>query len=454
MKRLMIAAPASGTGKTSITLGLMRALRNRGLVVQPYKAGPDYIDPAFHTQAAGRISRNLDLWLLKPETVRGLFAKNAAGADLCLMEGVMGLYDGLGHSLDNGSSAHLARVLELPVVLVVDGRGVSTSAAALVLGFRQLDSRVRLAGVIVNQVSGEKQYQLIREAVESLAGVPCFGYVKADAALRLESRHLGLVPSVETGRLEEKLEQLAEAVRHTVDLAGLERLAAEAGPLAAEPLPALEPGPEVRIGLARDEAFNFYYQDNLDLLEALGVTWVPFSPVHDRALPPGLQGLYFGGGFPEVFAAQLGANGPLREAVRQAAAQGMPLFAECGGYMYLMESLQDFDGNRFPMAGVLPGASVMTQRLQRFGYVTAETAADSLFGPAGTCLKGHEFHRSLRTGPETAVPAYRVARGRNPAETWHCGANTGNVLAAYAHIHWYSNLKAAECFVAACRRHR
>lgn len=454
MKRFMIAAPASGTGKTSIALGLMRAFKNQGMCVQPFKTGPDYIDPAFHTQACGRSSRNLDLWMLEPEVVKHLFCKNAQGADLCLVEGVMGLYDGLGHSFDNGSSAHLARVLETPVVLVIDGRGISTSAAALVKGFKELDPRVNLAGVIINQVSGEKQYQLLKEAIEVLAQVPCYGYVEKNPAVALESRHLGLIPSGETENLDQKLEILAEVMARTIDMAGILKLAAAAPPVLSLPLSLPMDHYPVRIGLARDEAFNFYYEDNLDFLKGFGAEWVPFSPVHDTALPEKLGGLYIGGGFPEVFAEKLAENTAMLESIRRAAASGMPIFAECGGYMYLMDAIRDFDGQLHPMTGVLKGTAVMTKRLQRFGYISAALAADSVFGPAGTALKGHEFHRSLREGTaEPDTPAYAVTRARPPHETWICGENTGNVLAAYAHIHWISNPEAALNFVKASYRY-
>ena len=451
MNRLLIAATASGTGKTSIALGLMRAFKNRNLAVQPYKAGPDYIDSAFHTQACGRISRNLDFWMLEEPTLKSLFCHNAAGADLCLIEGVMGLYDGLGHGLDNGSSAHLSRVLETPVVLVIDGRGVSTSAAAMVKGFKDFDPRVNLAGVIINQVSSEKHYNLLREAIGMFTEVPCFGYVEKNPAIALESRHLGLIPSVETEDIDEKLNLLADSLARTLDLQGLLELAADAPALTAEPFRASEQKFPVRIGIARDEAFNFYYEDNLDILRELGVEWVPFSPVHDTVLPDNLGGIYIGGGFPEVFAKELTENTSMRQAVKEAATSGMPIFAECGGYMYLMGAIRGFDGELHPMTGVVEGTATMTKRLQRFGYVTVETAADSLFGPAHTALKGHEFHRSIREDVENGgTPAYAVTQGSPPHKEWTCGMNTGNVLAAYAHIHFGSNRKAAASFAKAC----
>lgn len=451
MNRLIIAAPSSGTGKTSVALGLMRAFRNSGLAVQPYKVGPDYIDSAFHSQACGRGSRNLDLWMLEPPRLKSLFCRNGADADLCVIEGVMGLYDGLGHGFENGSTAHLARLLEAPVVLVIDGRGVSTSAAAMVKGFKEFDPRVNVAGVLINRVSGEKQYRLLRDAVETMAGIRCYGYVENLPSISLESRHLGLVPSAETADLEGKLEILANSLRDTVDINGLMELAAGAPALEAEPFSVTESRRPVRIGIARDEAFNFYYADNLDILQDMGVQWVPFSPIRDAALPENLGGIYIGGGFPEVFADKLSANRGMLYSVQRAAKAGMPVFAECGGFMYLMDSIKDFDGRVHPMAGVLKGTAAMTKRLQRFGYVSVELAQDSLFGPRGTRLKGHEFHRSLRENAEaTTDSAYKVTKAGSPQDSWLCGANTGNILAAYAHIHWGSNLQAAENFVNAC----
>lgn len=450
MKRFVIAAPSSGTGKTSIALGLMRALKNRGLAVQPFKVGPDYIDPAFHCRAAGRASRNLDLWMLEEEILKGLFIKNAADADVAVVEGVMGLYDGLNHSFDNCSTAHLARVLDAPVILVVDGRGIATSAAALVKGFCELDPRVRLSGVVFNKISGEKTYALLKEAVEGLAGVPCYGYVDNNSAMSLESRHLGLIPSVETAGLDDKLELLAASVEKSVDIDGLLRLASQAPSLSAAPLPAVPFVGPVTVGLAKDEAFNFYYQDNLDLMEAAGVRWKCFSPLTDTELPEGIGGIYIGGGFPEVFARRLAENERMRSAINKAAQSGMPIFAECGGYMYLMEAIQDFENVAYPMTGVLQGTSVMTGKLQRFGYVTVTTRSNSLFGPGGVMLKGHEFHRSLCRDGATGAVAYDVARGRALHEVWCCGENTGNVLAAYAHVHWYSSPETAYAFARTC----
>lgn len=451
MKRLIIAAPASGTGKTSIALGLMRAFRNRGMAVQPFKAGPDYIDTAFHSQACSRPSRNLDLWMLEPSVLKSLFSRNAYGADICVIEGVMGLYDGLGHHFDNGSSAHLSRMLDTPVVMVIDGRGVSTSAAALVKGFKELDPRVNLAGVIINRASGEKHYRLLQDAVEGMTGVRCYGYVENISSISLESRHLGLIPSVETEDLEGKLEHLAKALSKTVDIEGLLEIAGNSSEIETKPLSATENLGPVRIGIARDEAFNFYYEDNLDIMRDLGVEWVPFSPVNDGAIPENLGGIYIGGGFPEVFADRLSANRSMLYSIQKAAKAGMPIFAECGGFMYLMDSIKDFDGRNYPMCGVLKGTAVMTKRLQRFGYVSVELEADSLFGPAGTLLKGHEFHRSLRENADmTCTPAYKVTKGSNPADSWACGVNVDNVLAAYAHIHWGSNLAAAKSFAEAC----
>jgi len=450
MNRIVIAAPGSGTGKTSIALGLMRAFSNRGLTVQPFKIGPDYIDPAFHNRASRGISRNLDLWMLPPGVMATLFGRQAQKADISIIEGVMGLYDGIGTDLDNRSTAHVSRVLDAPVILVIDGRGVSASAAALVKGFQSFDPRVHLAGVIVNQVSGEKHYAGIRDAIEQHTGIRCFGWVRKQDSVRLESRHLGLVPSVEIPELEEKLDTLASLVSESVDLDGLMQIAQSAPPvLWAEELQNTSPI-TVRIGYALDEAFNFYYADNLDLLKTYGAELVPFSPIHDGSLPENLSALYFGGGFPEMFASELAFNGGMLKELREAAQSGMPIFAECGGFMYLMDAIRDFEGNRHEMCGILPGTAVMTQKLQRFGYVSAIVSEDSVFGPAGTELRGHEFHRSVRELPETVGirrSAYALARANAPETRWHCGENTGNILAAYAHVHFHSNPESAKSFV-------
>lgn len=461
LPRMVIAGTESGVGKTTVTLGLMAALRRRGLRVGPYKVGPDYIDPGFHTFAAGRVSRNLDLWLLPEETMLALFVRHSAGSDLAVIEGVMGLYDGVG-TQSQYSTAHIAKTLHAPVVLVIDGSGVAASAAAKVLGYRMYDPEVQLAGVIVNRVGGEAHYQLLREAIERDTGVRCYGYLTRNDQIQLKSRHLGLIPGIETGALERKLGELAGLVERSMDLDGLLQLAKEAVPIAAAPVvPAVErwkgemarngtAGREcLRIGVAYDEAFHFYYQDNLDLLEELGAALVRFSPLRDRTIPADIDGLYIGGGFPEVFAAELEANSTMRHSLASAIRGDLPAYAECGGLMYLCRAIRTLDGSSYEMVDVIPAVAEMTGTLQRFGYVHV-TMGENLFHLQGTTVPGHEFHYSRLVSGQLLSESYSVLKR---GWSWSCGIKTGQLLAGYPHLHFYSNPDLAGAFVQRCREY-
>lgn len=452
--RLVIAGANSGVGKTSLASGLMSALCRRGLAVQPFKVGPDYIDPAFHSFVTGRKSRNLDAWMLGERTIRELFVKNAAGPaeGLSIIEGVMGLFDGHVES-GEGSSAHVAQILEAPVILVINGASISRSAAALVHGYNTFLPGFKLAGVIINMLSGAAHYELLRRFVEEEAQVPCFGYLVKNPELSLESRHLGLVPSLEVTDLKLRLERLAEAVEDTVDLDGLLALAASAPALAAarpESESAAD-GPELRLGLALDAAFNFYYEDGLDLLRSLGAELVPFSPVSDKSLPPNLDGLYIGGGFPEMFAEELAANLSLREEIKNRLENGLPAYAECGGLMYLCRELVGFDGRAHKMVGFFPQRAAMTKRLQNFGYVEVNFAEDNVLGPAGSKVRAHEFHHSRLEGDE---PEYMLKMIKNKKRSWAGGLAKKNVLAAYPHLHFQANPDLPRHFIALCGKYR
>ncbi|SBV98830.1 Cobyrinic acid A,C-diamide synthase [uncultured delta proteobacterium] len=444
--RLVIAGTHSGAGKTSVVTAALAALRARGVPLRPFKVGPDYIDPAFHAHVTGTPSRNLDSWLLDAPVLRGLFAR-AANGGLSLIEGVMGLFDGKG-SGHEGSTAHVAEILDAPVVLVISAQGLSRSAAAMVAGYASFHPRVRVGGVIVNRVKSARQYGLIRDSVEKACAVPCLGYLPENPDFALQSRHLGLVPSQEVAELDAVVAHLALAAGETIDLDGLMALADGAPPLPAGELPRVEGSFPVRIGVARDSAFSFYYQDNFDLLQTLGAELVFFSPMRDRSLPDALHGLYLGGGFPEVFAQALAANGPMRSAIREAVSGGLPVYAECGGMAYLCVSLADAAGTVFPMAGVFPHRAVMTGKLQRFGYAEAEFCRETVLGPAGTRVRTHEFHYS-RIEPEDGTEGcYRMRKdGVTP---WRGGLASGNVLAAYPHIHFYSNPSLPRNFLARC----
>ena len=421
--RLLIAGTGSGCGKTTASLLTMAALQLRGLSVAPCKVGPDYIDPGFHRVICGRPSQNLDTFLTDPADIPWLMQTNA---DVTVIEGVMGFYDGLDSVSMRGSAWELAQLTCTPVLLVVDASGGAASVAAQVKGFQTLREPSMLAGVIVNRVSGEHHYQLVREAVERFTGLPCVGYLTKNTALTFPSRHLGLIPADELPDVRARIFDAAKDASATLDLDLMLTLAAAVPALPApeKTFPVRSP---YRLGVAMDEAFSFYYDANLRVLTQMGFTLVPFSPLHDAALPNALDGLYLGGGFPEVFAAQLSANTAMLTSIRAALESGLPCYAECGGMMYLCRAIDDH-----PMVGFFPARCRMTDRLQRFGYVHVTDRTGLIF-PA------HEFHHSV-TEPDGPVSyAYQVVKASNPSRTWACGLERGRTLGAYAHLHFLSH---------------
>jgi cobyrinic acid a,c-diamide synthase len=522
-KGFVVAGPASGSGKTTVALGLMAALARRGLAVQPFKCGPDFIDPGHHTRVCGaaRASRNLDGWMLPAAVNRAIFTRHAATADVCVVEGVMGLFDGARRSSppsspstssslptasspeaaaapspDAGSTADIARMLGLPIILVVDAAKMAGSAAAVVHGFATFDPSVRVAGVIFNQVGSVNHYALLRDAMTRVHDVAPLGYLPRDAQLRLPERYLGLVTAGDEALTDEAIAHLAALVERHVDVNRLldlstlverpvdvDRLLAlaatanadvserrpvdaairgdaspaqpclAAGAAPAKALSRLAPpaAPAARIGVARDRAFCFYYEDNFDALRAAGAKLVTFSPLHDAQLPADLDALYFGGGYPELWAETLSANHAMRAAVLRFIGDGGHVYAECGGLMYLSETIATRDGRCWPMVAALPLAVAMTDRSQRFGYVELTLARDTLLGPAGTTARGHSFHYSRLEGAIDggidAVPrAYQLhytLSGRDEAE----GFAAGRVLASYVHVHFLSNPAIAAEFV-------
>ncbi|NPV91104.1 MAG: cobyrinate a,c-diamide synthase [Firmicutes bacterium] len=455
MKRLVIAGTHSGSGKTTIAIGLMAAFARRGLKVQPFKVGPDYIDSAYHTQVVGRASRNLDDWMLPPAVLRHLFTRSAASADIALVEGVMGLYDGIG-STPAGSTAAVAKTIRTPVILVVDAGGMSTSAAAQVLGYQQYDRDLPLQGVIINRAAPGRHYESMREAIERATGVRVLGCLPPDRELFLPSRHLGLVPTGEMDGMRERMDRLCSLIETHIDLEGLLRLAAGAPdlPYAENPIESLDHdrGTPVKLAVASDRAFNFYYQDSLDLLEDMGAELIRFSPIGDGCIPPEAAGVYLGGGFPEVFAADLAANRPMLDSLNRRLNAGLPCYAECGGLMYLTGGMVDRSGAMRPMAGVLGGAARMTDKLQRFGYVEVRLKGHCLLGGPGDRIRGHEFHYSEVDGVE-AAHAYRITSAQGDRE-WEGGYIKNNVLAGYPHLHFWNNPRLALNFLDHCRRRR
>ena len=444
--RLLFAAPASGSGKTTVVCGLLRALKNRGKGVRAFKCGPDFIDPLFHETVVGVPSGTLDLFFSDQDQLKRLYCRHAAGADLCLIEGVMGYYDGLGAATDRASSYAVARALDAPVVLIVDGRGQSLSALATLEGFLRFREDSRIRGVLFNRMS-ESVYNALKPQVEAL-GVRPLGYVPKAPEVMVESRHLGLVTPGEIEDLGQKLDALAALLERTVDMEGLLALAGSAPALEAPPAPPIPPLPRTRIAVARDQAFCFLYRDNLDLLADYGAELIFFSPLHDDALPAGAQGLILPGGYPELHARALSENESMRRSVREAIQNGLPCLAECGGFLYLHRELEDMEGRSWPMAGVLDARAYRTPRLGRFGYITLTAKADTAFLPAGETVRGHEFHYFESESCGDALHAQKPTGSRG----WDCGHSRGNLLMGFPHLYYPSDPQLIERFLRACAK--
>jgi cobyrinic acid a,c-diamide synthase len=445
----MIAAPSSGCGKSTLASGLMAAFAQK-LSVQGFKVGPDYIDPMYHTLACRRSSRNLDAWMLPEAKVKEVFMRHAQQVDLSIIEGVMGFFDGYASDLLEGSSAGIASLLSAPVILVVDCAKMSGSAAAVVHGFHTLLPQVSLAGVICNRVGSLRHSGWLKEAIENHTGVPVLGCIPRLDDLKVPERHLGLFTV--QGREDEVQTWLAQAAAVAAQYVDMERLLAIAysapelpAPSQPEPVNRL---PQVKLAAARDAAFCFYYEDNLDELRRQGAEITFFSPLQDDRLPEGAAGLYFGGGYPELYAEALSDNHNLMQQIANCHRQGMPIYAECGGLMYLTQGLQ-MDKIRYPLAGLLPGLCQMGSRLH-MGYRQVELMQPNLLGDAGTSLRGHEFHYSRWENPRTEQAAYRIApRDNNDGKRLE-GFCEGNLLASYVHVHFSQNAGLAQQFVQKC----
>ncbi len=447
-RRLVIAGVSSGVGKTSITIGLMAAYMKKGLTVQGFKCGPDYIDPSYHAAVTSRPSRNLDSWMLPEDVMTEVFVKGSEGADISIIEGVMGFYDGKSPTSNQGSTAEISTILSSPTILIVDCSAMARSAAAIVKGFQSLDPGDNIAGVIANKVGSAGHYQLIKEAVEQECGIPVCGYLLKNKTIEMPERHLGLVPSIERGELDEQLEQLGEAIAETIDVDQIYQIS-EQSALAAEPaMFQRKSAIDVTIAVARDEAFNFYYQENLELIEAYGAKIVYFSPVKGEVLPPDADGLYLGGGFPEQFAEELAENREVKLTIREAVENGLPVLAECGGLMYLSESITTIDGKTYPMAGVLPGKTEMQAKLAALGYREISGLANNYLFKDDMEVRGHEFHYSIFTPTGELPGAYRVSSRFGTGEE---GFLYKNVVAGYTHIHFASNPDVLENFLRVCK---
>lgn len=461
--RCVIAGTNSGSGKTTVTLALMKALVKRRFKVQGYKIGPDYIDPGFHTHITGRPSRNLDSWMMPENTMKEIFQRGSWDADISVIEGVMGLFDGRSGRSDEASTADVAKKLEAPVILVVNAESQARSAAAVVHGFKSFDPHVDVAGVVFNKVASEGHYAYLREALASMGGVELLGYLPKEAEIALPERHLGLTPAGEQAGLDWKIDKLSEFLSRYVDLEKIVQLAKRyqqwsvvpANFYAGEAYPTKNqadqsPQAKIKIAIAKDAAFSFYYQDNLDWMADKGVTWVPVSPLKDRTLPNDISGIYLGGGFPELFAGELASNHSFIKSLKAHHQSGVLILAECGGFMYLTKSLTDVDGEEHPMLGLLPGKVKMTSRLKALGYREGIAENPSFLLAKGEKIRGHVFHYSeyMSDGFESPygsesnthfnglLPAYQLIGRRNESTS---GFVSQTMLASYFHIHLGSN---------------
>ncbi|CEQ11176.1 cobyrinic acid a [[Clostridium] sordellii] len=446
MKKILIAGTNSGVGKTTISLGIMQALTKRNLKVQPYKVGPDYIDPSYHTFITGRDSRNLDSYMLDDEKIKYIFKNASKDADVSVIEGVMGLYDGFGIDLNSCTSSYTSKILKSPVILVINGKAMSSSAAAMVLGYKELDKEVNIKGVIVNNVRTKNHYELIKEAIEKYCNVEVLGYFPPNEKFKLDSRHLGLVPSVEIEALTEKFYDLGSEIEKYINIDRLIEISESEEIETSFELNELPKFKNKSMAVAHDKAFNFYYKENLELLNQMNIEIKTFSPLYDEIVPKA-DCIYIGGGFPEIFAKELGINKKMRESIKKAHENNVPIYAECGGLMYLGEKLLDLDGNEYEMVGIFEGISKMTKSLKRFGYCDGIAKVDTVFSNKGDIIKGHEFHHSEFNSNEECSYKMVKKRGNKIVDEWYGGYSKGNTLATYLHTHFYNNLDSIIKFV-------
>jgi len=452
LPRLLIAGVHSGAGKTTLTLGIMAALKRKGLVVQGFKAGPDYIDTGLHQYAAGIKSHNLDSWMGSQEVVKTIFCKNAARAQISIIEGVMGLYDAATEARIKGSSADIAIILNAPVILVVDVGGMAQSCAALVKGFIEYEPGVNIKGVILNNIGSIYHKNLLQQCLEGELGIKVLGAIPTEKKINMPERHLGLLPAEENSELQSSIALMADLVEREIDLEYLMEMANNASEIDFSWDGDQPPKAEITIGIASDEAFSFYYQDSLDYLQEKGAKLEFFSPLRDKSIPQ-VDGLYLGGGFPEMFLGELSANQAMIGSIQEAVSKGIPIFAECGGFMYLAQSISDFSGKSWPGAGIIPAQVKMTDKLAALGYVKATAWQDSILANKGEVLVGHEFHYSQISGIDESEKAYLLDGGIGK-ELRSDGYVKENILASYVHLHLRSNPLAVNNFINACKNYR
>ncbi len=454
MKSIIIAAPVSGSGKTTVTIGLMECLKRRGLKVAPFKVGPDFIDPGYHRMVTGRPSLNLDAWICPPQVVQEMFAGHSANADIAVIEGVMGLFDGISGRSDEGSTAQIARLTGSIVFLVIDAKGFARSIAALVKGFAEFDPEVRIGGVIFNNVSSGNHAHILKEAVESaVPSLRVVGSILRDSRLHIPSRHLGLLTAEENELSGEYLDHLAETIRSSVDLGLLWEIAGS-GDLFELPVQKSHARRVTKIAVARDRAFCFVYESNLQLLRHAGAELVEFSPLSDRSLPDGISGLYLPGGYPEAYADELSANSTMRTAIKDAIETGMPTYAECGGLIYLTSGVAmhgETGSSLKELAGLFPVTTTMLKQRKALGYREIRLRKDSILGKKGAIARGHEFHYSqIDEMPKEIERLYQVSKGQSDLGSE--GYQYRNCVASYIHLHFGSNPGMARAFVNSCKK--
>ena len=444
--RIIIGATSSGAGKTTITCGLLAALKGRGFSVSAFKCGPDYIDPMFHRKVLGIPSYTLDTYFTGMEGTRALLARHAAGTDIAVIEGVMGYYDGAGLSEDAGSAWETAKVTDTPAILVVPAKGVGRSLLATIKGFLRFKLRSRIQGILLNRIS-DGLYPRMKAQIEEELGIPVVGYMPVLEDCELGSRHLGLQQPAEVRDLKKKIRRIREAVERCMDIDAIIDIAEQAAELPAAPPVKKRKGKDIRIAVSRDEAFTFYYEENMEVLRDLGAKPVFFSPMRDKELPKDVDGLILLGGYPELQAETLSKNKEMRRAIRKAIDGGLPTIAECGGFMYLHERMVDLNKKSWPMVGALPGKTFPTKKLQRFGYAALDDG--TAFGRPVTDVRAHEFHIYESEDPGSAIRATKPTGERS----WRCFHSTDTLLAGFPHLFFPAGMEIAEAFVAACRAH-
>lgn len=449
-KGFVVAGTHSGSGKTTVTLGIMAWLRRKGYQVAPFKVGPDFIDPGHHTRITGMVSRNLDGWMLSKAYNMDMFHRYSNQADIAVVEGVMGLYDGYDGKSDAGSTAQMAKWLNLPVILVVNAQSMARSAAALVNGFVSFDPDLAFAGVVFNNLGSEHHLSFLADAMKTYVDVPLLGGILRDRRILIPERHLGLVTDDEHTLSDTHIDLLADTIGSSTNMTGL----LPGSPSAGEKkkcVPELSsPEKSVRIGVARDEAFCFYYQDNLDMLTSMGASLEFFSPLEDKTLPDDLSGLYFGGGYPEVFAKRLSENTCMRQAVKKASDSGMPVYGECGGFMYLCRHFRDKENQDLPMTNCFPFVTHLLDRLKALGYREVTLDRDTIIGPKGTRIRGHEFHYSEVIGNDQDVEQVYGLADRKGSGRRKEGFVVNQTLGSYVHLHFGSQPQCCRDFVASC----